>query len=222
MENEERIPKRGSRRESELPASRYFDDSYFSIRQLCSQAMQIHLIHALRPKNLLEIGIGNGLTASFLRRSGLSVTTADINAGLMPDVCGSIEELPALLKGQAFDVVVCCEVLEHLPLESLDANLNSIRSLGDRLFLTLPINMPARWYGFGGFLRLPRFGDRLVSLSLPLPWQQRELCEQHYWEVGWNDSCSAKAITEKLLRNYRTVRSGRFALNPFHAYFIAE
>lgn len=222
MNNDQKSPKRGKEREASLPIGRYFEDEYFSMRQLCSQAMQIHLIHSLRPLSVLEIGIGNGLTASFLRRSGLSITTADINTNLKPDVCGSIEELPMLLKGKSFDVVVCCEVLEHLPLESFDVNVQAMRSLGRRLFLTLPVNMPKRWFGFGGFVRLPRIRERLVGLTLNWSRPQRQLCEQHYWEVGWNRDCSASALTERLLRHYRSVRTGRFALNPYHAYFIAE
>lgn len=221
-ENREHEVSRGKIREASLEAGEYFSDAYFAVRQLCSQALQIHFIHAMRPSDVLEIGIGNGLTSMFLRRAGLRVTTADINRHLAPDVCGSIEELPHLLSGREFDVVVCCEVLEHLPLSDLDGSLRVMRTLGRRLFLTLPVQLPRRQCGFGGFLTLPLLGDRLLSADVALSFKKHALTEQHFWEVNHDKSCSVGAIVGRLRKLYSSVRSGRFALNPYHAWFIAE
>lgn len=41
----------------------------------------------------------------------------------------------------------------------------------------------------------------------------------HFWEVGHSRACSRAAIVEKLKKHYGTVRSGRFALNPYHLWF---
>jgi len=211
---------RGESREAGLARSRYFDDSYFEVPQLFSQALQIHHVRGMRPESVLEIGIGNGFTSSFLRLAGVPVTTADINPHLEPDVCGSIEALPALLAGRSFDVVVCCEVLEHMPLERLDDNLRVLRGLGRRLFLTLPAY--ARWIGFGGFLKLPWRSPRLVDLNVGLPKSTNLADGPHFWEVGWNARCSRKSIEQRLAGLYGRVRTGRFAVNPAHVFFIAE
>jgi SAM-dependent methyltransferase len=211
---------RGREREAGLARSRYFNDNYFAVPQLFSQALQIHHVRGMRPENVLEIGIGNGFTATFLRLSGVPVTTADINPSLAPDVCGSIEDLPALLQGHTFDVVVCCEVLEHMPLECLDENIRLMRLLGRRLFLTLPAY--ARWMGFGGFVKLPWRAPALIDLNVALPKSSALAEGPHFWEVGWNAQCSRRSIEKRLAAHYASIRSGRFAVNPAHIFFVAE
>src|SRR5690606_9829851 len=124
---------RGLERERTLPRDVYFSDQYFSMQQLCSLSHQINLIHCLRPKNILEIGIGNGFTSSFLRRAGYAVTTVDINPELEPDICAPLDQVGAYLNGEKVDLVVCCEVLEHMPWSDFESNINHLRSFGDRL-----------------------------------------------------------------------------------------
>jgi hypothetical protein len=216
---------RGPDREATFPRGRYFDDAYFAPRQVCSQAMQIHYINRMRPTSILEVGPGNGFTATFMRLAGVPVTTADINPNLKPDVCGPIGALPELLRGQRFDLAVCCEVLEHMPLEQLDGNLQVLRSVADRLFLTLPAYMP-RAIGIGGFFRSPRGPTSLFDLTFRIPrWRkptQADIWETHFWEVGFSRECSRKAVVERLRPLYRSVTTGRFAINPGHLYFVCE
>ena len=203
-----------------LPRTQYFNDDYFEVPQLFSQALQIHHIRAMRPESVLEIGIGNGFTSVFLKRAGIAVTTADINAYLEPDVCGSIEDLPNLLAGRSFDVVACCEVLEHMALDRLEENLKVIRSLGRRLFLTLPAYH--RWIGFGGFLKLPWRFPKLIDMNYSIRKTTDLSAGPHFWEVGWSAGCSRKSIERRLNSYYSRVHSGRFAVNPAHLFFIAE
>ena len=73
---------RGENFEKSLPKSDYFNEAYFDIRQLMAQTMQIKLIHEMKPESIIEIGIGNGLTSSFFKNSGLEIVTADINSNL--------------------------------------------------------------------------------------------------------------------------------------------
>src|SRR5690606_25285672 len=129
----------------------YYSDDYFGLSQLCSMSQQIHEIHSLKPTNILEIGIGNGFTSAILKRAGYPVTTVDINPELEPDICAPLDEVAPLIEGMRFDLVVCCEVLEHMPYEQFGPNLNHLRKFGDRLFITLP-NYRAP-IGFGGFFR---------------------------------------------------------------------
>ena len=138
---------RGTERERDLDRDVYFSDSYFSMDQLCSFAHQLNFIHSMRPTSAIEIGLGNGFVSTFLRRAGIPVITADINAALEPDICAPLGEVSSHIESLR-DVVICCEVLEHMPLEELDANLDHLRSLGDRLFLTLPNSY--RSWGFSG------------------------------------------------------------------------
>lgn len=44
----------------------------------------------------------------------------------------------------------------------------------------------------------------------------------HFWEVGYTAACARAAIVKRLKQRYGKVRSDRFALNPYHMWFICE
>jgi SAM-dependent methyltransferase len=210
---------KGEERETSLERSAYFSDNYFSLKQLCSFVHQIHDIHQLRPKSVLEIGIGNGFTSTFLKRAGYDVTTNDINPSLEPDICCPLSELAQRLSGRSFDLVVCCEVLEHMPFEDFEPNLRTLRSLGNRLYLTLPNHKAL--LGFAWLPRLPKVPSIQVgSLYCEIP-VARPLQAMHYWEVGSADFTSRKSIANRLRNYYSSVTSRRYALNPYHVMFYA-
>lgn len=212
-------PFRGNERERDLDREVYFSDSYFSMPQLCSFAHQLNFIHSMRPKSAIEIGLGNGFVSTYLRRAGVPVLTADINPALEPDICAPLADVRAQIDAPR-DLVICCEVLEHMPLKELDANLDHLRGLGDRLFLTLPNSYRA--WGLSGLLFLPKLGGQLFDLNFNIPWKRPIAGGPHFWEVGYTATCSRAAIVRRLQQRYGKVRSGRFALNPYHMWFICE
>lgn len=210
---------RGEDRERSLARSEYFVDQYFSLPTLFSQAQQIHGIHAMRPKSILEIGPGNGLVSSFLKRSGIDVVTADINPALEPDICAPLSEIPTHLKGRRFDLVVSCEVLEHMPFDQFEDNVKTMKAIGDRLYMTLPNYRKS--FGFGGLLRMPRTSARPFGFYVSIR-QDRKLTDQHFWEIGYSSKCSLKNVVSILSRYYAQVRTERYALNAYHQAFMAQ
>lgn len=210
-------PERGLEREKSLERELYFSDHYFSLQQLGSFAHQINLIWKMKPRSVLEVGIGNGFVSSFLKSAGIPVTTADINADLKPDIVAPLHELRRHLK-EKHDVVVCCEVLEHMPLSDLDQNLDYLKEAGDRLFLTLPNSF--RSWGIGGILNLPKLGAREVGLNIDFPLRRPIAGGPHFWEVGYSSQCSRKAIEARLAQRFGAVKSQKFSLNPYHVAFV--
>ncbi len=96
---------------------------------------------------LLDIGCGLGyltgaLGGGFIRIGidyDINALRANYKRGLKNMVQGDVVKLP--FKKQSFDVVICSEVLEHLP-EGMDASLlfemSSILKPGGRLLITVP------------------------------------------------------------------------------------
>jgi hypothetical protein len=208
---------KGAEREKTLDPAAYRSDRYLSLRQLCSLATQVHLITALHPGTVLEVGIGNGFTSTFLRRLGIDVLTVDINPALCPDVTSSIAELPSNIAKRAFDVVVCCEVLEHIPFDQFEESLEIFRSYSRRLFLTLPSY--SSWVGFSGFVRLP-FVDTLINIGAKVRRPKDLSAEAHFWELGSSARTSRAEIGLLLAKRYGTVDHGVFRLNRYHEYFV--
>lgn len=210
---------RGKEREATLDASVYFSDQYFALHQLFSLSHQIHEINKLKPRDILEIGPGNGFTSTFLKRAGYDVTTVDINPSLHPDICAPLDQLPEHLNGRRFDLVVCCEVLEHMPLSELPSNLRYLRGAGERLFMTLPNYK--RTIGIGAMFRIP--GRKPFPASSYIEIKKRKLQEgAHFWEVGSEPGCTRASIVAELKKLYSKAHSGRFAFNPYHLSFYAR
>ena len=208
---------RGEDREKTLPREAYFSDGYFELHQLFSLSHQINEIHKLRPQSILEIGVGNGFTSSFLRRAGYRVTTADINPDLEPDICAPLDQVGSFIGEEKFDLVVCCEVLEHMPLNEFIESLDQLRALGQRLFLTLP-NYKAT-IGASGLFRIPKIGAKSFDLTFDIP-RKKKLDKEHFWEVGSQRETEIKSIAFELKARYKSVKIKRITLNPYHIAFI--
>lgn len=210
---------RGAERESSLPKEAYYTEKYFGMEQLSSLIHQIHDISKLAPSSIIEIGLGNGFTSSFLRRSGINVTTVDINPNLEPDICAPICDLDKHLNPDSkFDLAVCCEVLEHIPFEEFVENIKMLRKFSDKLYLTLPNYRPS--FGISGFIRLPKF-RHLFGLFIDIP-RKKTLEKEHFWEVDSAKETSKKAILQILQTYYPSARVSRHNLKPNHYAFVAE
>ena len=205
----------GAQREAGLARSYYTDESNFSPEHLYSMSYQIRQLHSFRPKRVLEIGIGNGFVSTFLRQSGIEVVTADVNPALNPDVCAPLHELPQQLQGERFDVVSCCEVLEHMPFEEFGRNLDVIRGLAPEAFISLPGHFP--WMGVMGRLGIHnRFVDLSLGLRIPC---RRRLTDGHFWEIASEWRTRRSALVAQMRERFAQVDSGVFPMNRYHFYF---
>lgn len=157
-------------------------------------------IREAAPDSVLEIGCGEGHVTELILQAGASrVLATDISESLIeenilrvqdPRVSFRVADLMTFSPDERFDVVVCCEVLEHL--EDPERGLDILHALGAREYvLSVPrepiwrlMNMSRGAYlsDFGnspghinhfsqrGFLR---FIDRrfvVKELRAPLPW----------------------------------------------------
>lgn len=212
------LKNRGRDRESGLGKDAYFSDNYFDFQQLCSQAHQIYRLGKFRNGRVLEVGIGNGLVSDFLRRAGCDVTTIDINPDLDPDICCDISDIPTQLSRSKFDVVVACEVLEHLPFDEFEKSISTFKQVSEDLYLTLPNYK--RSFGLGGFLKLfPRAGYKSFSAFFDLP-NNKVLDSEHFWEIGSHPYSSKKAVADTLSRVWnKSVYVQPVPVNPYHIEF---
>jgi len=171
------------RNKSRLPGelSVYFRRGYDNKGQFSSYWHQINEVFSRNPKSVLEIGVGSGFVSTYLRRYCVRIMTLDIDKGLDPEVVGSVSELP--FKDAAFEVIACCEVLEHLPYEKFDRALHELlRVCESHVILSLPQSI-GRTYRV--LIDIPRFGGIKKIFSLA---KSRKPVSPHdgghHWEVG--------------------------------------
>lgn len=157
-------------------------------------------IREAAPKSVLEIGCGEGhVTGIILRTEVSEVLATDISTALVeenaarvvdPRVSFRAVDMMSFLPEEQFDVVVCCEVLEHL--DDPERGLDILHGFGAREYiLSVPrepiwrvLNMCRGAYlnDFGnspghvnhfsqrGFIRFVERRFHVRSLRAPLPW----------------------------------------------------
>lgn len=209
---------KGSEREVSLTIDDYFNSGYFSLDQLFSFAYQINHIYDLKPQNIFEVGIGNGIVSSYFKNAGYRVVTNDINPKLYPDNSYPIEELSIHTSGH--DLIVACEVLEHIEFVKFHVVLKQFSKSAQRLYLTLP-SMRKR-IGCSINYDLPFNIKGTINLNLFLKRKRNLSDSMHFWELFSSKKTSLKKVLLLLNDNYKFVSFGYYPLNPYHYYFICS
>lgn len=206
--------------EENIPRSRYFNENYFTRKQFDTMVSQLVEIYRLKPVNILEIGVGNGFVSSFLKSSDTKVTTFDINSELAPDITGNVIEIDKYFKPNSFDLIVCAEVLEHIPFDYFEPILKKFAAISSaNVLITLPrrhrILLDLRL-----FLKIPFFKQIDINIFYSIP--DRNKWEGHHWEIDYNPEFSLRKISKLISKHFHI--KANFVNNTVrhHQFFILE
>jgi len=138
-------------------------------------------------ETVMEIGVGSGFAANYLRSKGHAVTTFDIDAEKQPDIVGNL--VTHEFDG-SFDHILAFEVFEHIPYQEFVGALGKVRRWCKKsLCLSVPI--AEREVAFAEF-KLPRIKKKRLALKLP----KRSLWEYHFWEIGYRDTSEKRFLDD--------------------------
>lgn len=167
----------------------------------------------LEVERILEIGIGNRIVADSLRKEGIKVQTMDIDRELSPDFVGSVENIP--LKNNSVDMVLCAEVLEHLPFEKFERCLRELnRVTGKYVVLSLPHFGPPVRISF----KIPFMKEIKIAFKIPWPVSHKS-GGPHYWEVGKRGYSSRKI--RNMIKKYFKIKKEFIPFeNQYHHFYI--
>ncbi len=187
-------------------ASAHYDDwlHYHRKARWSSYWHQITEVLAVRPSTCLEIGIGAGFVRDALVKQGVAVTTVDIDQQLGVDRVGDVRSLPC--GDGEFDVVLCSQVLEHVPWPDVPRGIAELRRVCRRHAI---VSLPQSGFGFALTLGVSAGGylaERGLSFRAPDPRRYR-FDGQHYWQV------SSRGKSRKTVR--RTLSDGFFIDREF-------
>ncbi len=155
-----------------------YTHGYDDLPRFSSYLTQIESIATLGGNNVLEIGKGNGTVSSLLRLRGHQVTTLDFDDRLEPDIVGDVRAIPC--SDDSYDIVTCCEVLEHLPFDDFATALREMhRVTRKHAVLSIP-------YSCLRFESIFRLQDRFVGLRARIPcfFIRPRKSSEHFWEMG--------------------------------------
>lgn len=175
---------------------------------------QINEIMNLNPKNVLEIGVGNKFISEYLKMVGIKTATVDIDPELEPDFLCSVTNLSKILKSK-FDVILCAQVLEHLPFSEFEKSLHEIKEVCERYAL---ITLPYGGIDLSLITYLPRKGfKKIFSVKLPFP-REHKFDGLHYWEIGKRGYSLSKI--RNILKKYFIVEREFYPAEHMYHYFF--
>lgn len=206
--------------EANIPKARYFNEQYFKRKQFESLVSQLVEVVKLTPINVLEIGVGNGFVSSFLKSSGIKVTTFDINRNLNPDVIGNVIEIDKYFQPNSFDLILCAEVLEHIPFEYFELSLKKISIISSaNVLITLPrrhrILLDLRL-----FFKIPFIKQIVINIFYRIP--DRHKWEGHYWEIDYKPEFSLSNISKLISKHFLIKANYVNEIVRHHQFFILE
>jgi len=177
---------------------------YWQTRQIVDRSL----------RDVLEVGIGSSVVSEYLRRNGVNLTTIDIDLALGPDCVASVTDLP--FRSDAFDAVLCAEVLEHMPFEHSRRAIREIHRVTRRFaFITLPRCV----LSFAFLVRVPVIQLREFVFRIPYPKRPRPTGE-HYWESGLWGYPLSRIRREFATAGFRVLSEQRPPTNYSHWFFV--
>ncbi len=139
---------------------------------------QIVEVLRVKPEHVLVVGVGDGIVVEILRNNISQVIALDIDPSLRPDVVASVQSTP--FSDNAFDVVLCAEVLEHLPFDQFEICLRELHRIAKQfVILSLPHFGPSVKLD----VKLPLLPELQFALKIPIS-KAHQFNGEHYWEIG--------------------------------------
>ena len=196
----------------------YLNISYDTKRRFCGYWHQIDEIISIKPKTILEIGVGSGFVTSYLKSKGFNIVSLDILQDLSPDTVGSVLDLP--FGDEAFNTVSCCEVLEHLPYSEFSRALSELHRVSRRhVVLSLPDDTSV--YKFYIQLSKIMLVKKIFRNSFHKP-KTHDFDGHHHWEIGKINFLLEKIINEIRQAKFEIINSYQVFERPFQRFFILK
>lgn len=188
--------------------------SYAHPGRFVSYYHQLAEVLALAPKNVLEIGVGDGVFRDYLKgNTDIAYTSVDVAHDLHPDVVGDITKLP--FQDGVFDVSCAFEVLEHLPFEKFEQALRELKRVSKKnVIISLPHFGPPMKLSF----KIPFLPEVWFAFKIPYP-RKHIFNGQHYWEIGKKEYPSKRIRV--ILEKYFEIQKEYIPFeNQYHHFFV--
>lgn len=211
-----------------------------NFKTLQSHLMQIYLTSMLKVEKVLEIGKGTGFVSSILNNY-CNLTTLDFNKDNNPDLIVDITNSKQLdtLKDNFYDLILICEVLEHIPYEKIDGILKILKKKTKKyLIISVPnqgayFNLTLFYHGLSRLginilkkivlIFSTKIGNTISKLHYRFRNRYKKFIFQgsHCWELGI-DQYNVKTFKILLNKYFTIIKDGRLREQPWHHFFILK
>lgn len=201
--------------EKQVDRSHYEGQAYRSGERWVSYYHQLALVRCTKAKEVLEVGVGEGIVARELRNTGTAVTTVDIAEDLRPDVLGSVTALP--FADNSFDVVLAAEILEHIKYDDIPQALREIARVARTHAV---ISVPHPGYVFSVSYKVPLLPKIDLLAQIPFFWKTHVFNGEHYWELGKKGYPVSRFLTDAKSAGLHLQKLEKYVDDPGHRFFL--
>lgn len=198
------------------PSNKYSFEQYCYPDRWASYYRQIREVLSLKPKSVLEIGVGDGFFGGYIKsNTDISYKNLDSDSNLKPDILASVDKIAA--NDNYFDLVCAFEVLEHLPFEMFEKSLLEMKRVSNKyVIISLPhFGPPVKF-----LLKLPFLKE--IKISFKIPFLKKHILNgEHFWEIG-KRGYSLKKIRNILKKHFKTEKEFIPFENQYHRFFVLE
>lgn len=184
-------------------------DRWLSYWHQISEALEV------MPDTVLVVGKGSGIAENAIRQFSngkTDVFTLDINHAVNSDVVGDVAHLP--FRDNAVDVIICCQVLEHIPFEQFLPILHELHRVARRRVI---ISLPHKRKHIKIAYHLPFLKEQTFILKHPLTVKHCS-SKQHRWEIG--RGVSRKQVVQHMSKLFSIEKEYLNEMNCEHRFFI--
>lgn len=199
-----------------MKKNEYFQQDYNSKRRWMSYWYQINEVIEKKPCKILEIGKGNGLVSDYLKKCGFNIKTCDIDSKVKPDFIADVRKMP--FAANAFDFILCAQVLEHLPFTDFQSSLQNIYRITKKWAL-ITIADYSIFDFFFGIKIIPFIPKITKSIKIRFPLKHK-FNSNHYWEIGKKNYSLEKVKKEIIKSGFKIIKSYNPEENLFHHFFL--
>ena len=195
-------------------ADEYFSIKYLDPARMSSYGHQFSLAMSTNGDTFLNIGSANNLLNYMLTKQGKYVTDLDLDIRTSPTVTAILPNLP--FSNNSFNVVLCFQLLEHLPFSMLPDCLRELKRVSNKnIILSLPDTSSSK--------REKVKYKIYKTIKHPREWRIyrfREKNKEHFWEIGDGDVTIKMIIDVLNAERLILQKHYRNKFNPYHHFFV--
>lgn len=177
---------------------------------------QIKEVLALKPKSILEVGVGDKVFGDYIKNNtDIFYQSLDVAEDLKPDIVGNVLNISIIDK--KFDVVCAFEVLEHLSFNDFEKALQELGRVANKnVVISLPHFGPPLKF----MIKVPFLPEIKFAFKIPF-YKKHAFNGEHYWELGKKDYSVSKIISIAN-KNFKVLKHFVPFENQYHHFFILE
>ena len=196
-------------------SSKYSFRKYIYPARWISYWHQIKEVLDLEPETVLEVGVGSELVADYLKNQEIKITTVDIDEKLKPDIVGNVLILP--FSDNLFDVILCAEVLEHLPFDKFETALRELKRVSRKYVI---LSLPHFGHSIKFSFKIPFVKEKRLAIRLAFP-IKHQFDGEHYWEIG-ERGYSSKKVKNIIKKHFKIRKEFIPFEHQYHRCFVLE